>query len=102
MNRPLCLAVLHQDFVARLWLTVALQEDESARVVIFAGSAMELLSALERVPVDLIVCGGDYALGRAKALRRELWERGLPVVTIRNAMSPLSRRWLVKRCLPSD
>lgn len=98
MDRFLRIAVLHQDFVSRLWLTVALHEQESVRVVIFASNATELWSSLERVPVDLVVCGGDYARRPAKALRRDLWRRGLPMVTVRNADSPASRGWLVKRC----
>ena len=98
MNQPIRIVLCHPDGLVRLRLTVALQAGTAVRVVVLARSATELLIALEQVPVDRVVCGGDYARRSAKELRWELWRRGLPVVTVRHAERPASQQWLRVRC----
>ena len=98
MNQLLRIALCHPDGLVRLRLTVALQAGRAVRVVVTARNATELLTALERVPVDRVVCGGDYACRSAKGLRLELWRRGLPVVTVRHPERPASQQWLRVRC----
>ena len=98
MNQLIRIALCHPDGLVRLRLTVALQAGTAVRVVVLARSATELLTALEQVPVDRVVCGGDYARRSAKELRRELWRRGLPVVTVRHPERPASQQWLCMRC----